>query len=201
MTETGNSKHDVFIGNLTYNCTEDQLNQMFSTVGKINEIRMVMDRNTNKPKGYAFVEYDDAQTALSAIRNLDGAELNNRKLRVSYTANGGIKELAMKTGQLDADGNIIGSATANAAQAQAQAAVHAVASQLSRTSNNNTQNIPQNLTTHLQLHEAYDILAKMKDLLSEDRGHRARELLEAHPQLVGAFAEILSRFGLSRGKF
>lgn len=163
-------KHDVFVGNLTYNCTEDQLHQIFSTVGTINEVRMVMDRQTNKPKGYAFIEYGDAATALSAIRNLDGTELNNRKLRVSYTNNSNLKELALQ-GKIEGAPAVPGYV------------------------------IPENLTTHLPLHEAYDILSKMKDLLSEDRGHRAKELLEAYPQLIPAFSEILTRLGLPKGKF
>ena len=49
-------------------------------------IRLVFDRETGKPKGYGFCEYKDQETALSAIRNLNGYELNGRALRVDSAA-------------------------------------------------------------------------------------------------------------------
>jgi cleavage stimulation factor subunit 2 len=73
-------KHDVFVGNLTYHTTEDQLRDIFSTVGPISKIKIVHDMETGRSKGFAFIEYDDAALALSAIRNLDGHELNSRKV-------------------------------------------------------------------------------------------------------------------------
>lgn len=73
-------KHDVFVGNLSYTTTEEQLREIFSPVGPIVSIRIVTDRDTGRPRGFAFVEYLDAATALSAIRNLDGYDLNNRKV-------------------------------------------------------------------------------------------------------------------------
>jgi cleavage stimulation factor subunit 2 len=47
-------------------------------------IRLVFDRDTGKPKGYGFCEYADAQTALSAMRNLNGWEMGGRPLRVDF---------------------------------------------------------------------------------------------------------------------
>lgn len=72
-------KHDVFVGNLAYNVTEDALKQVFSTVGVVKNVRMVQDKETGRSKGFAFVEYEDAATALSAIRNIDGFDLLGRK--------------------------------------------------------------------------------------------------------------------------
>ena len=95
-----NPKHDCFVGNLTYNTTEDQLRDVFSAVGEVKNIRICTDRETGRAKGYAFVEYSDAATALSAIRNLDGREFNNRKLRVSYSNNSSLKEVAREMGQV-----------------------------------------------------------------------------------------------------
>lgn len=77
MTE----KHDVFVGNLSYNTTAEHLQEIFSTVGTVASIRVVTDKDTGRPRGFAFVEYDDAATALSAIRNLDGYDINGRKVR------------------------------------------------------------------------------------------------------------------------
>jgi cleavage stimulation factor subunit 2 len=73
-------KHNVFVGNLTYNTTEEQLRDIFGTVGPVTSVRIVVDKDTGRPKGYAFVEYDDPALALSAIRNLDGHDFNTRKV-------------------------------------------------------------------------------------------------------------------------
>ena len=77
-------KFDVFVGNLSYNTTEEQLREIFITVGPVLGIRIVTDRDTGRPRGFAFVEYGDAATALSAIRNLEGHELNNRKVQYLF---------------------------------------------------------------------------------------------------------------------
>ena len=55
---------------------------------------------TGRPKGYAFIEYADPNTALSAIRNLDGVDFNGRNLRVSYSNNSALKDVAREMGQV-----------------------------------------------------------------------------------------------------
>jgi len=92
--------HDIFVGNLAFNTTEEQLRVIFSTVGPVAGVRIVTDKETNKSKGFAFVEFLDASTALSAIRNIDGEELNNRKIRVSTSNNSSLKEHARQIGQV-----------------------------------------------------------------------------------------------------
>lgn len=92
------TKHDCFVGNLSYNTTEDNLREVFKRVGEVIGIRICTDRETGRPKGYAFIEYADAATALSAIRNLDGTDFHGRKLRVSYSNNSSLKEVAREMG-------------------------------------------------------------------------------------------------------
>lgn len=58
-------------------CTPSSLQE----AGGVVNIRLVSDFETGKPKGYAFVEYEDAATALSSIRNLNGFECNGRPVR------------------------------------------------------------------------------------------------------------------------
>jgi cleavage stimulation factor subunit 2 len=60
--------------------------QVFFVVGPVKNIRILTDKDTGKPKGFAFVEYFDTNTALSAIRHLDQSELNSRKIKVGYPA-------------------------------------------------------------------------------------------------------------------
>ena len=95
-----NPKHDCFVGNLSYNTTEESLKEVFQRVGEVVNIRICTDKETGRPKGYAFIEYADAATALSAIRNLDGADFNGRKLRVSYSNNSSLKDVARELGQV-----------------------------------------------------------------------------------------------------
>lgn len=97
MDEPG--RQDVFVGNLSFNTTEEQLKALFSEVGAVTNVRVVLDKETQRSKGFAFVEFSDAATALSAIRNLDGNELNGRKIRVSYSNSGNLKDMARQIGQ------------------------------------------------------------------------------------------------------
>ncbi|KDR74950.1 hypothetical protein GALMADRAFT_249895 [Galerina marginata CBS 339.88] len=78
---TSNSKV-VFVGNVPYNMTEDQLVGIFKSVGQVIGFRLVFDRDTAKPKGYGFCEFADHETALSAVRNLNNHEVGGRPLRI-----------------------------------------------------------------------------------------------------------------------
>ncbi|KAL3689905.1 hypothetical protein R1sor_016214 [Riccia sorocarpa] len=77
----------VFVGNIPYDATEEQLVQICEEVGPVVSFRLVVDRDTGKPKGYGFCEFRDEETALSARRNLQGYEINGRQLRVDFAEN------------------------------------------------------------------------------------------------------------------
>ncbi|KAL0311388.1 UNVERIFIED_CONTAM: Cleavage stimulating factor 64 [Sesamum angustifolium] len=83
-----NEKRFLYIvGNIPYDATEEQLIQICEEVGPVVSFRLVIDRETGKPKGYGFCEYKDEETALSARRNLQGYEINGRQLRVDFAEN------------------------------------------------------------------------------------------------------------------
>ncbi|XP_066195613.1 cleavage stimulation factor subunit 2 isoform X2 [Sylvia atricapilla] len=86
------SLRSVFVGNIPYEATEEQLKDIFSEVGPVVSFRLVYDRETGKPKGYGFCEYQDQETALSAMRNLNGREFSGRALRVDNAASEKNKE-------------------------------------------------------------------------------------------------------------
>ncbi|XP_065792685.1 cleavage stimulation factor subunit 2 tau variant-like isoform X2 [Muntiacus reevesi] len=86
------SLRSVFVGNIPYEATEEQLKDIFSEVGSVVSFRLVYDRETGKPKGYGFFEYQDQETALSAMRNLNGREFSGRALRVDNAASEKNKE-------------------------------------------------------------------------------------------------------------
>lgn len=77
----------VFVGNIPYETTEDQLRDIFGCVGSVVSLRIVHDKDTQQPKGYGFCDYSDPDTAMSAIRNLNDVECNGRRLRVDLADN------------------------------------------------------------------------------------------------------------------
>ena len=95
---TQQQKHDIFVGNLAFATTEDQLHQAFSDIGRIIRVRMVTDLETGKPRGFAFIEFEDPQAALSAIRNMNDYELNGRRIRVNFSNSSHLETLAGKLG-------------------------------------------------------------------------------------------------------
>ncbi|GAA6009540.1 hypothetical protein JCM11491_003595 [Sporobolomyces phaffii] len=74
----------VFVGNLPFDYTEEQFVEVFNSVGPVVSFRLVFDHNTGKPKGFGFCEYRDADTAASALRNLQGVEVGGRGLRLDF---------------------------------------------------------------------------------------------------------------------
>src|SRR6056300_1750428 len=95
---TSGQKHDIFVGNLAFNTTEEQLYQAFSELGRIIKVRMVTDQETGKPRGFAFIEFEDPQAALSAIRNMNEYEINGRKIRVNFSNSSHLETLAGQMG-------------------------------------------------------------------------------------------------------
>ncbi|KAK9475888.1 hypothetical protein V1514DRAFT_338600 [Lipomyces japonicus] len=84
MTERGPGRV-IFVGNIPYDQTEEQIMDVFQSVGPVVNFKFVFDKETGRPKGYGFVEYYDAETAASAVRNLNSYELSNRSLRVDFS--------------------------------------------------------------------------------------------------------------------
>jgi len=76
------SLRSVFVGNIPYEATEEKLRKIFSSAGQVVSFKLMHDRESGKPKGYGFCEFKDQETALSAMRNLNGHEIGGRPLRV-----------------------------------------------------------------------------------------------------------------------
>ena len=72
---TAQQKNDIFVGNLAFNTTEEQLHTIFSEIGRVINVRMVLDQETGKMRGFAFVEMSDANEASAAIEGLNDQEI------------------------------------------------------------------------------------------------------------------------------
>ncbi len=74
----------LYVGNLTFNTTEDQLRQLFETNGaQVVNVTLVTDRETGAPRGFGFVEVSNANQATTAISALNGATIGGRTLTVN----------------------------------------------------------------------------------------------------------------------
>ena len=74
---------NIFVGNLAYTATEDDLRQLFEPYGVVDKINIITDRDTGRAKGFGFVEMPESQAAKAAIQGLQGHELAGRALTVN----------------------------------------------------------------------------------------------------------------------
>lgn len=74
---------NIFVGNLSFQTTQDELHAAFAQYGNVERVNIVTDRDTGQPRGFAFVEMPDQREAETAISQLNGAEMNGRALNVN----------------------------------------------------------------------------------------------------------------------
>ncbi|MGB7414788.1 MAG: RNA-binding protein [Thermosynechococcaceae cyanobacterium] len=73
----------VYVGNLSYDATQDNLSQVFQEYGAVKSVKLPTDRETGRPRGFAFVEMESEAEEAAAIEALDGAEWMGRDLKVN----------------------------------------------------------------------------------------------------------------------
>ncbi|GKT54785.1 RNA recognition domain-containing protein [Colletotrichum tofieldiae] len=169
----------VFVGNIPYGLSEEQISDIFSSAGKVLNFRLVYDRETGRPKGFGFAEYPDNDSAASAVRNLNDYEIMGRKLRVDFSNEGG------SDGNDDSHGHgRDGGNPSYASNGYNPAAPPVQSSTLPPLPAG--KELPPNLL---------DILTQMKALASSDPA-RATELLQQAPQLAYAVFQALLLMGL-----
>jgi len=74
---------NLFVGNMSFQTTESELTALFQGFGQVTRVRLVMDRETGRPRGFAFVEMPNDEEAAKAITGLDGKEFGGRSLKVN----------------------------------------------------------------------------------------------------------------------
>lgn len=74
----------LFIGNLSYDATSEDLEQAFQAFGKVVRVQIVQDRDTGRPRGFGFVEMGSKDEAENAMQALDGKEVRGRKIAVKH---------------------------------------------------------------------------------------------------------------------
>jgi RNA recognition motif-containing protein len=73
----------LYVGNLPFSITEDELRAAFERHGKVASVNVITDRDTGRPRGFAFVEMEESSAADDAMRALDGSDLGGRTLKVN----------------------------------------------------------------------------------------------------------------------
>jgi RNA recognition motif-containing protein len=74
---------NIYIGNMSFDTTEDHLRQAFEAYGEVSTVNVISDKYTGKSKGFGFVEMASKEDALAAIDELNGQDMNGRTLNVN----------------------------------------------------------------------------------------------------------------------
>ena len=73
----------LYVGNMSYSTTDETLREQFEQVGTVESAKVIMDRETNRSKGFGFVEMSTDEEAEAAIEKFDGVTIDGRALKVS----------------------------------------------------------------------------------------------------------------------
>lgn len=73
----------IYVGNLSYNTTQSALDEQFAAYGQVEEVAIINDRETGRPRGFAFVTMADESEGQQAIDGMNGVELDGRTLTVN----------------------------------------------------------------------------------------------------------------------
>ncbi len=174
-------KNDVFVGNLAFDTNEQHLLACFSDVGGVTSVKLMTD-SEGKSRGFGFVEFSDPNNALSAIRNMNGFELNGRSMRVNFSNNSHLEGLAAKLG-LD-----MSAAQGRGSGRGSRSGNHQPRGGEDESSVDRVAQAVQSLTRQ----EMHTILSQMKAMATKD-ADEARALLTSHPQLPEALLHIMSK--------
>ncbi len=74
---------NIYVGNLAYNATDEELRSAFEAFGQVTSVKIVRDRDSGRSRGFAFVEMEDGEGAQNAVAELNGKDLKGRNLVVN----------------------------------------------------------------------------------------------------------------------
>ena len=78
------NKKKVYVGNLSYTVTTDELRKMFTEFGEVIDATVITDKMSGRSKGFGFVEYGEEEMAQKAVDEMNGKEVDGRKLVVNF---------------------------------------------------------------------------------------------------------------------
>jgi RNA recognition motif-containing protein len=78
-------QNKLYVGNLSYDVNNESLTDMFKEFGEVTEAVVIVDRDTNRSKGFGFVTFTKEEDAAKAIKELDGKEIDGRNIKVNVS--------------------------------------------------------------------------------------------------------------------
>ncbi|KAE8350257.1 hinge domain of cleavage stimulation factor subunit 2-domain-containing protein [Aspergillus coremiiformis] len=176
----------VFLGNIPYNLTEEQVKDILSSAGTVTKFRLMMNPETGKPKGYGFADFADADAAASAVRNLNDYEIMGRKIRVDWPHNNEKDSIPPDYSQTS---QVSGQDGQPGAQ-QSSAPLPPLPPGVDIPPHLDCPNAISQTLSSLPPNQLLDVLSQMKSLVMADPT-RATELLRQAPQLAYAIFQAL----------
>ena len=82
----------LFIGGVSYDASEDDLREIFSAHGELNDVHIATDKETGRSKGFAFITFSSKKEGIAAIKELNGSEIHSRKITVQESKPSGGRE-------------------------------------------------------------------------------------------------------------
>lgn len=193
------NSRSVFIGNIPYGLTEEQITDIFSSAGKVLSFRLVYDRESGRPKGFGFAEYPDPDSAASAVRNLNDHEILGRKLRVDFSASNDADNTDDNGANMNNQHHPVMPYNSAPVPPPAAAPLQSGPFQLPQGIDLSdgltcTDSISRTLST-LPPAQLLDVFVQMKQLVATDQA-KASDLLRQAPQLAYALFQGLLLMGL-----
>ena len=192
-----NRNCSVFVGNIPYEATEDELKTIFSRVGPVVSIRLMHDKDTRQPKGFGFIEYRDIETAYSCMRNLNDVESGGRPMRVDWADH----ELR----NAESVQKVLRTANAEVSERTEKIVAEKLQEFKGKITDDMMDAVNDDMRTHREIEQIVNHLSRdqMTLLLSELRKlvlqspEIARTYLDTNPQIKVAAMYALSRIGVS----
>lgn len=91
----------LFVGNLSYEITDKELNNLFRPLKNIRDVRVAIDRRTGQPRGFAHADFTDVESAIEAKAQLEGKDINGRTLKIDYSASNRNKRAQLPTQEFE----------------------------------------------------------------------------------------------------
>ncbi|PKY01332.1 hypothetical protein P168DRAFT_273527 [Aspergillus campestris IBT 28561] len=179
----------VFLGNIPYNLTEEQVKDILSSAGTVTKFRLMMNPDTGKPKGYGFADFADADAAASAVRNLNDYEIMGRKIRVDWPHNNEKDSVPPDYSQPAPNVQLQGQDGQSGAQQQS-APLPPLPPGVELPPHLDCPNAISQTLSSLAPNQLLDVLSQMKSLSMADPV-RAAELLRQAPQLSYAMFQAM----------
>ncbi|KAI9679700.1 MAG: hypothetical protein M1822_007306 [Bathelium mastoideum] len=167
----------LFVGNIAYAASEEQITDMLSQVGQRPQFRLILDRETGQPKGFGFATFQDTDAAASAVRNLNAYEFLGRTLRVDYS------------NENDNDAPPAGYSDVNGQDGQSSA-LPPLPLGRDMAPNLSCEDEISNTLNAMSPPQLLDIISQIKNLVTTDPA-KATELLKQAPQLSYAIFQAL----------